>query len=97
MLGDRLETSFEIQGVGMSLAGLGASASGLRLVSAAKTELQRIGVDLQIKFWDDLLDRYLGTARAGIDPAAAELAWSEGAGIVFDDAIAMALAAEPPS
>ena len=97
MLEDRLETSAEIQGVGMSLAGLGASEGALRLVSAAKAEWQRIGVDLQIKFWDDLLDRYMGKARYGIDPAAADLAWSEGSGIAFDDAVAMALAAELPS
>ena len=89
-LGDRMETSAEVQGVGMSLAGLGDSRNALRLVSAAKAEWKRIGVDLQIRFWDELLDRYLGKARAGLDSAAADLAWSEGAGIAFEDAVAMA-------
>jgi hypothetical protein len=92
-MGDRLETSFEVQGVGMSLGGLGKPRDALRLVSAAKAEWQRIGVDLHIKFWDQLLDRYLGMAREGIDPSAADLAWSEGSGIVFDQAIALALGA----
>ncbi|MGK2962550.1 MAG: protein kinase domain-containing protein, partial [Gemmatimonadaceae bacterium] len=60
-IGDRLETSFEVQGVGMSLAGLGDNRNALRLVGAAKSEWKRIGVDLQIKFWNALLDRYVPT------------------------------------
>ncbi len=97
LLGDRLETSFEVQGVGMSLAGLGAAGDAIRLIAAAKEEWKRIGVDLQIDFWNDLLDRYLGTAGSSIDPVVADLAWTEGSAIAFDDAVAMALAAELPS
>jgi len=96
-MGDRLETSFEVQGVGMSLAGLGAPVDALRLVSAAKTEWARIGVDLHIKFWDDLLDRYLTRARAALDASTAVRAWEDGAGIAFDDAVTLALNAAPPS
>jgi len=95
-MGDKLEMSFEIQGVGMSLAGLGDAKGGLRLVSAAKAEWLRIGVDLQLKFWNDLLNRYMGTAREAIAPADAERAWSEGAGTSFDNATATALSVSVP-
>jgi hypothetical protein len=88
-IGDRLETSFEVQGVGMSLAGLGDNRNGLRLVGASKAEWKRIGVNLEINFWDALLDRYVPTPflSEGEVPAA----WSEGAAMDFDDAITEAL------
>ncbi len=69
----------------------------LRLVSAAKMEWSRIGVDLHIKFWDDLLDRYLTKARAALDSSSADRAWEDGAAIMFDDAVTLALNALPPS
>src|SRR4029450_6297710 len=40
-LGDQIETSFEVQGVAMSLAGLGEAEQALMLASAAKAEWDR--------------------------------------------------------
>lgn len=80
----------------MSLAGLGDSRNALLLVSAAKVEWQRIGAALHIVFWEDLLDRYLGQARASIDAVQADAIWEEGTRIGFDDAAGRALRAAPP-
>jgi predicted ATPase len=91
-LGDRLETSFEVQGVAMSLAGRGEAERALRLAAAAKAEWERIGVDLHIRFWDALLERYLGQARRDLGAETADRAWREGQRLAFDDAIAIALA-----
>ena len=92
-MGDRLETSFEVQGVGMSLAGLGRPVEALHLVSAAKAEWSRLGVDLHLAFWDELLDRYLGRARSSIDSGIADNAWRDGSKIPFDQAVNLGLAA----
>ena len=94
-LGDRLETSFEVQGVAMSLAGRGDSEPALRLAAAAKAEWERIGVDLHIRFWDDLLERYIAQARRALGAEAADRAWREGQRLAFDEAIAIALAGAP--
>jgi non-specific serine/threonine protein kinase len=90
-LGDRLETSFEVQGIAMSRAGLGDAELGLRLAASAKAEWERIGVDLHIRFWDELLERYLGQARRALGAEAADRAWREGKRLAFDEAIAIAL------
>jgi predicted ATPase len=89
-IGDRLEMSFEVQGVAMSLAGLGDSENALALAAAAKAEWERIGVDLHIRFWDALLDRYLGAARRALGADASERAWQEGKLLPFDTAVARA-------
>ena len=90
-MGDRLETSFEVQGAGMSLAGLGGSRTALHLVSAAKAEWQRMGVDLQIRFWNVLLDTYLAKAREGMDCRGGRR--GRRARTAFDDVVAIAAAA----
>jgi non-specific serine/threonine protein kinase len=91
IIGDRLETSFEVQGVAMSLAGLGDLERALRLAASAKAEWERIGADVHMRFWDALLDRYLGGARRTLGADAAEHVWKEGRLIPFDEAIAIAL------
>jgi predicted ATPase len=93
-LGDRLEMSFEVQGVAMSLAGLGQSHPALRLAGACHAEWRRLGVDMHMRFWDELLDRYLGSARRALGDEAAHRAWEEGTAIPFDDAMRMALESE---
>ena len=90
-IGDRLETSFEVQGVAMSLAGLGDWDRGLRLAAAARREWERLGVDLHIRFWDGLLDRYLGRARASLGAENADRISKGGSLVRFDDAVAAAL------
>ena len=90
-IGDRIEIGFEVQGVGMSLAGLGQPRRALQLGGAVDAECRRLGADIRIRFWDALLDRYFNRARQALgEPAAAE-AWSEGQAMSFDDAIVQAL------
>jgi tetratricopeptide (TPR) repeat protein len=89
--GDRLEISFEVQGVAMSLSGLGDAARALRLAGAAHVEWKRLGIDLHIRFWDELLNEYLGRARRRLDGAEAERAWDVGMRMSFDAAIDDAL------
>jgi hypothetical protein len=92
-IGDRLEIGFELQGVAMSLAGRGDAARALRLAAAAKAEWERIGVDLHIRFWDGLLERYLGRARRALGAEAAERSSRAGGLLTVDEAIALALEA----
>jgi len=91
VIGDRLETSFEIQGVAMSLSGLGEAAQALRLAAAARAEWARLAADIHMRFWDDLQERYIGRARADLGGEAADRAWEEGWRIPFEDAVAIAL------
>ena len=91
VLGDRLEIAFEIQGVAMSLAGLGEPAHALTLAAAVEAEVARIGADIQVRFWNALLERFLGPARAALGPEAASRAWTAGRALPFDEAIARAL------
>jgi tetratricopeptide (TPR) repeat protein len=86
-IGDRLETCFEIQGVAMSLAGLGQSERALRLAGAVKAEWERLGVDPHMRFWDELLDTYLGGARAILNQVQSEEADRSGRLLSFEDAI----------
>ena len=59
---------------------------------AAAAEFDRLGIDLSgIKFWNALLDRYLGIARAELGPTAAETAWQAGRQLDFESAISEAL------
>jgi hypothetical protein len=91
-LGDRSETTFEIQGMAMAAAGVSLAARALRLGGAAKAELDSLGIDYTgIRFWNALLDRYLGRARAELGAAAAEAAWQEGRRTDLESAIEEAL------
>jgi predicted ATPase len=90
-LGDRLEISFEVQGVAMSLACLGHPERGLRLAAAAREEWTRIGVHLHIRFWDALIDRNLEPARQALGEDVATRVWAEGRALPFDQAVAQAL------
>ena len=93
-LGDQIETSFEVQGVAMSLAGLGKSRRAVELAAAAKTELQRIGADISVRFWTQLLDKCIGHAKQALGPEESEKASKVGTDLPFADAIATALQAE---
>ncbi len=94
-LGDRAETSSEIQGVAMTLAGCGHPARALRLAGAAVAEFEALAIDFSgITFWSALLKRYLGQARAELGEAAANAAWEEGRRTGFEYAIALALDAD---
>jgi predicted ATPase len=90
-IGDRLEIGFEVQGVAMSLAGLGHAQRALGLGGAVEAELRRLGADVRIRFWDDLLNRYFEKARRALGPAASAEAWNHGEATAFDAAVVQAL------
>ena len=92
-LGDQLETSFEVQGVAMSLAGLGRSRQALLLATAAKAEWDRIGADIHIGFWDRLLERYISAAKKSLSEEELASTLKEGKSLPFDDAVRLALEA----
>jgi tetratricopeptide (TPR) repeat protein len=110
-IGDKVEISFEVQGVAMSLAGLGlasitiprvpvssrprvsgpAAHVAIQLAGAVKAEWDRLGVDIHVRFWDALLDRYLGAARRALGTEDFEREWNIGRELSFDDAVKLAL------
>jgi len=89
-LGDVIETSVEVQGVAMSLAGLGNSRRALVLAGAVEALWQSLGTWISIAFWDALLDRYVGSARERLGTDAEE-ALAEGRAMSFEDAVELAL------
>jgi predicted ATPase len=91
-LGDRLEMSFDVQGVAMSLAGLGENPDSLPLVAAAKAEWQRIGVEVEGTFWNVLLDRYIGyIENPSLDDGDVSAAGAKGASMGLEEAVDAAL------
>ena len=90
-IGDRLEIGFEVQGVAMSLAGIGESARSLWLAGAVDVEYERIGSTLRVKFWSALLEQHFGLARRALGEEPAARAWARGRAAAFDDAIDDAL------
>ncbi len=105
-IGDKVEISFEVQGVAMSLAGLREALSetkrsrldevklAIQLGGAVKAEWDRLGVDIHVRFWDALLDRYLGAARQALGKETYEVEWNKGRDLSFDDAVKLALEIE---
>lgn len=73
-IGDRFEICFEIEGIAMSLAGLGHDAKAMRLQGAVEAEHQKMRSVVNIPFWAQLKERYLAPAekRLGTDVAAGE-------------------------
>jgi non-specific serine/threonine protein kinase len=96
-MGDKVEISFEVQGVAMSLAGHdrtifpSASHVAIQLAGAVKAEWDRLGADIHVRFWDELLDRYLGAARKELSTEDFEREWKKGRETPFEDAVQMAL------
>jgi non-specific serine/threonine protein kinase len=92
-IGDRLETTFEIQGVAMSLAGLGKDEAAITLEGAVLAERKRMGTTVSMRFWDELLRRYLGGAADRLGSEQAGRARGAGRLIPFDEAVRRALGA----
>ena len=55
-------------------------------------EWQRIGVDIQVRFLDALLERYIGAANRSMEVEDVERKWAQGRNIRFDESITLALA-----
>ena len=89
-LGDVIETSLEVQGVAMSAAGLGDPRRALLLAGAVEALWESLGAAMSVGFWDALLERYIGSARAQLG-ADADAVWSEGRELTFDAAVELAL------
>jgi predicted ATPase/class 3 adenylate cyclase len=89
-LGDIVETSFEVQGVAMSEAGAGNPRRALVLAESVAALWESLGLYLSIAFWDALLERYLGPARASLGDEY-DAVRAEGRGLAFDDAVELAL------
>ena len=116
-IGDKVEISFEVQGVAMSLAGLGlpiprvltspplgvpvsprvsdsAAHVAIQLAGAVKAEWERLGVDIHVRFWDALLDRYLGATKQALSTEAFQREWDKGRELSFETAVKLALEIE---
>ncbi len=90
-LGNLLETSFEVQGVGMSAAGKGDWARGVRLAAAGYALWESIGFTPSVPFWNALLDRHIGAARDRLG-SEGDAVFAEGHAMSFEDAVSLALA-----
>jgi non-specific serine/threonine protein kinase len=90
-LGDAIETSFEIQGVGMAAAGLGRPERALRLGGAAEAIWDETGAALDARFWLALLDKWFTHAREALPAEEATAAWKAGRQLSFERAIEEAL------
>jgi hypothetical protein len=86
-----IETSLEVQGLAMAKAGRGESARALELAGSVEALWRSLGTDLHVPFWDELLERFLGAARAALGPELANAARRRGLELPFDDAVGLAL------
>ena len=90
ILDDHVEIGFEVQGVAMSLAGLGEAEAALRLVGGIAADWAKVGANVSVRFWSALLDRHIGAARVQLGDRA-ERVWNEGFQLSFDDVIRLAM------
>jgi predicted ATPase/class 3 adenylate cyclase len=94
-LGDAIETSFEIQGLGMAAAGLGYPERALRLGGAAAGIWEEKGAAIDVPFWLALLDKWFAQARESLGPDQGSRTWEAGRSLSFERAVEEAL--EPAS
>jgi tetratricopeptide (TPR) repeat protein len=90
LLGDVVETSFEVEGVAMSEAGAGNPRRALVLAGSVDALRKSHGLAISIAFWDSLLERYLAPARASVGDEY-DAVRAEGRALAFDDAVELAL------
>jgi predicted ATPase len=95
-IGARFEMTAELEGIAMSLAGLGEHAPAVRLVAASRAEWARLGVNLSIRFWDELHERYMTPARALLGVGPTDEAERAGRAMSLEGAMAEALATSAP-
>ena len=65
-LDDPVEICVELEGLAMAQAGLGREAEAVQLYEAVEAWLDRMGVVIQIPFWRELLELWIGPARASL-------------------------------
>lgn len=88
--GDRLEMTYELEGIAMALGGQRRDQKALTLLGAARQEREALGSDLHLRFWDELRQRYLGAAQERLG-ALAHAALEEGRRMPFQAAMHYAL------
>ncbi len=93
-LGDVVETSFEVQGVAMSEAGSNNPRRAIVLAESVAALWESLGLSMSISFWEVLLERYLAPARESLGDEY-EAVRAEGRALAFDDAVQLALSADP--
>jgi hypothetical protein len=86
-----VETSLEVQGIAMARAGKGNLRGAAELGASVEALWESIGLVVDVAFWNDLLDRHIGEARAQLG-AAGEAVWAQGRALSLDDAVGIALA-----
>jgi hypothetical protein len=89
-LGDVLETSFEVQGVAMAAAGLGRVERALVLAASVEALWESLGTTISVRFWDALLERFVGEARRRLGTDGDAL-WQDGRALDFSEAVELAL------
>ncbi len=85
-LEDRMRMGAELQGLAMSVCGLGDPATGLRLYEAAEAEFDRLDVDIQMNFWNALRKRYREPALEALGTEGARRAIEDGRGLSLEEA-----------
>ena len=77
----------------MSLAGLGDAEGAIRLAAAAQAELERLALDVRVRFWLALNAEHFGAARRALGEEATRGAEEAGRAMSFEQAIVLATGA----
>jgi non-specific serine/threonine protein kinase len=94
-LGDRIEITFEIEGIAMSLAGMGRDVKAMRLLGAVQAEHEAMKSTVaEIPFWKALKDRYFLPAESRLGAQAVEAEKRVGRSIGFEAAVQYGLAVD---
>jgi non-specific serine/threonine protein kinase len=91
-IGDRVESGFEVQGVGMSLCGLGERERAVFLQEATLAEWESVGAEIHVPFWDALVNRFLTAAARSLGPEAAQEIREAARRVPYDSVVDQALA-----
>jgi predicted ATPase/DNA-binding SARP family transcriptional activator len=90
-MGNTVETAAELEGVALALAGSGEPELAIRLKGAAEATFAAVGAVIDIAFWNQLTERYLGPARESLGSRVADIDRG-GRRLTLDEAIREALA-----
>jgi hypothetical protein len=73
------------------VAGAGDARLGVRLAASVEALWESLGTSPSVRFWDELLERYLAPARVALGDEA-DAVYAEGIALPFADAVDLALA-----
>jgi hypothetical protein len=74
----------------MSLSGLGRAKEAVTLLAAVHAEMNRIGADVHVRFWDAPIDKYARLAQQTLGPTTHQTTWTQSLNLPFDQAITLA-------